>query len=172
MKPRIYVETSVISYLTARPSSNVMLLARQQFTRELWDLQPDRFEAWLSPLVLDEASLGDPQAAAARVQVCRGLPELEITTEVKAFAQLLVNTGAVPTTEPEDACTLHWLPCMPLTTLPLGTLRTWLARQQSSSCKTKSVNWDIDRPSLPRLKRFLRSLCYDTTSNTPDLASS
>jgi hypothetical protein len=53
MKPRIYVETSVISYLTARPSSNVMLLARQQFTRELWALQPDLFEAWLSPLVLD-----------------------------------------------------------------------------------------------------------------------
>ena len=70
MKPRIYVETSVISYLTARSSSNVMLLARQQFTRELWDLQPDHFDAWLSPLVLDEASQGDPQAAAARVQVC------------------------------------------------------------------------------------------------------
>ena len=112
MKPRIYVETSVISYLTSRPSSNVMLLARQQFTRELWDLQPDHFEAWLSPLVLDEASQGDPQAAAARVHTCRGLPELEITTEVKAFAQPLVNTGAVPTTEPEDAlhialATLH-----------------------------------------------------------------
>ena len=112
MKPRIYVETSVISYLTARPSSNVMLLARQQFTRELWDLQPDHFEAWLLPLVLDEASQGDPQAAAARVQVCRGLPELEINTEVKAFVQLPANTGAVPTTEPEDAlhialATLH-----------------------------------------------------------------
>ena len=112
MKPRIYVETSVISYLTARPSSNVMLLARQQFTRELWELQPDHFEAWLSPLVLDEASLGDPQAATARVLACRGLPELEITTEVKAFAQLLVNTGAVPIAEPEDAlhialATLH-----------------------------------------------------------------
>lgn len=112
MKPRIYVETSVISYLTARPSSNVMLLARQQFTRELWALQPDLYEAWLSPLVLDEASQGDPQAAAVRVFVCRGLPELEITNEVKVFAQLLVNTGAVPTTEPEDAlhialATLH-----------------------------------------------------------------
>lgn len=112
MKPRIYVETSVISYLTARPSSNVMLLARQQFTRELWDLQPDRFEAWLSPLVLDEASQGDPYAAAARVQACKALPELEITDGVKAFAQLLITTGAVPPTEPEDAlhialATLH-----------------------------------------------------------------
>ena len=112
MKSRIYVETPVISYLTARPSSNVMLLARQQFTRELWDLQPFHFEAWLSPLVFDEASQGDPQAAAERMQVCRGLPELEISTEVKAFAQLLVTARAVPHTEPEDAlhialATLH-----------------------------------------------------------------
>ena len=62
--------------------------------------------------MLDEATQGDPLAAVARIHVCRGLPELEITTEVKAFAQLLVNTGAVPTTEPEDAlhialATLH-----------------------------------------------------------------
>jgi hypothetical protein len=103
MKPRIYVETSVISYLTARPSSNVLLFARQQFTRELWDLQSDRFEAWLSPLVLDEASHGDANAAAIRLQVCQGLPELEITDEAKAFAQQLIDTGAVPPTEPEDA---------------------------------------------------------------------
>ncbi len=103
MKPRVYVETSVISYLTARPSSNVMLLARQQFTRELWDLQPNRFEAWLSPLVLDEASMGDAGAAATRLQVCQGLAELEITDDTKAFAQQLINTGAVPSTEPEDA---------------------------------------------------------------------
>ncbi len=103
MKPRIYVETSVISYLTARPSSNVMLLARQQFTRELWDLQPDRFQVWLSPLVLDEASQGDPLAAATRLQVCQGLAELEITSDAMAFAQQLISTGAVPNTEPEDA---------------------------------------------------------------------
>jgi hypothetical protein len=103
MKSRVYVETSVISYLTARPSSNVMLLARQQFTRELWDLQPGRFQIWLSPLVLDEASQGDPVAAAIRLQVCQGLPELEITNDAMAFAQQLISTGAVPTTEPEDA---------------------------------------------------------------------
>lgn len=103
MKPRVYVETSVISYLTARSSSNILLLARQQFTRELWDLQPSYFEAWLSPLVLDEASRGDSAAAANRLQVCHGLPELEITGSAKTFAQQLVDVGAVPPTEPEDA---------------------------------------------------------------------
>ena len=104
MKPRVYVETSVISYLTARPSSNILLLARQQFTRELWDLQPSHFEACLSPLVLDEASRGDPTVAANRLQVCHALPELEITGSAKTFAQQLVDVGAVPPpTEPEDA---------------------------------------------------------------------
>ena len=103
MKSRVYVETSVISYLTARPSSNVMLLARQQFTREFWELQPARFEALISPLVVDEALRGDASAAAMRLRVCQGLATLEITDEVELFAQQLVALGAVPTTEPEDA---------------------------------------------------------------------
>lgn len=103
MKPRVYVETSVISYLTARPSSNILLLARQHSTREFWDLQPLRFEAWVSPLVLDEASRGDPMAATHRLQVCQGLIELDINDSAKSFARRLIDVGAVPPTEPEDA---------------------------------------------------------------------
>jgi hypothetical protein len=53
--------------------------------------------------VLDEASHGDPQAAVIRLEICNGLPLLDITAETKAFAQLLVTSGAVPPTEPEDA---------------------------------------------------------------------
>jgi hypothetical protein len=103
MKPRVYVETSVISYLTARPSSNILLLARQQFTREFWDLRGLKFEALFSDLVLDEASAGDAVAAAARLAACEGLVALVINPGAQAFAQELIRTGAVPATEPEDA---------------------------------------------------------------------
>ena len=103
MKPSIYVETSVISYLTARPSSNILLLARQQFTREFWEMRELEFVAWVSDMVLDEASAGDPVAAADRLAACAGLKALDINPAAQSFARELIRTGAVPATEPEDA---------------------------------------------------------------------
>ena len=66
MKPRIYVETSVISYLTARPNRDLIVAAHQQITAELWERRFD-FEFYASELVVAEASRGDPQAAALRL---------------------------------------------------------------------------------------------------------
>ena len=102
MKPRVYVETSVISYLTARPSRDLMLLARQQFTREFWSQRDRHYDAWISPLVIDEVSQGDPQAAAARLQACGALAMLEISSKAEAFAEELIAKGAVPPSEPEE----------------------------------------------------------------------
>ena len=103
MKPRVYVETSVISYLTARPSRDFLILARQQITREFWEQLDTFYGAWISPLVIDEISQGDVQAAKARLQVCTDLPMLHINDAAQAFAEELIATGAVPATEPEDA---------------------------------------------------------------------
>lgn len=103
MKPRVYVETSVISYLTARPSRDFLVLARQQITREFWEQRDTLYDACLSPLVIDEISQGDAHAAAARLQVCAGMPMLHINEAAQAFAEELISKGAVPKTEPEDA---------------------------------------------------------------------
>ena len=64
MKPRIYIETSVISYLTARPNRDLIVAAHQQITVELWERRAD-FEFYASELVVAEASRGDPHAAGA-----------------------------------------------------------------------------------------------------------
>lgn len=103
MKSRIYVETSVISYLTARPSRDFLVLARQQMTREFWEQRDALYDAWSSPLVIDEISQGDAQAAAARLQVCANLAMLQINEAAQAFAEELIAKSAVPATEPEDA---------------------------------------------------------------------
>ena len=63
MKPRVYVETSVVSYLTAPPSRDIVVGGRQQVTREGWAIAPARFELVISRLVLQEAEAGDPNAA-------------------------------------------------------------------------------------------------------------
>lgn len=66
MKPRVYVETSVVSYLTARPSTDAINAARQGYAQQLW-MAHDRFDLFVPALVLDEAADGDPEAAERRL---------------------------------------------------------------------------------------------------------
>ncbi|WP_373508860.1 hypothetical protein [Thiocapsa sp.] len=73
MNPIVYVETSVVSYLTARPSRDLVIAARQMWTREWWDLAPQRWTLRISDLVLEEASRGDARAAARRIDALRGI---------------------------------------------------------------------------------------------------
>lgn len=102
MKPRVYVETSVISYLTARPSRDLNVAARQQSSIELWESQ-DRYELVISDLVLSEASAGDAQAAAARRAWLTNLFVLPIDADAQAVADALVAKGAMPAAAYADA---------------------------------------------------------------------
>lgn len=103
MNPIVYVETSVVSYLTARPSRDLVIAARQMWTREWWDLAPQRWTLRISDLVLEEASRGDAQAAARRIDALRGIDGLPITPDAEALASKLIDLRALPSTEAEDA---------------------------------------------------------------------
>jgi len=102
MKTRIYLETSVVSYFTARPGRDVTVVAHQASTRELWG-RLEEFEAYISELVISEASAGAPEAARLRLAAIEDLDELAIDTEVRELADALVAGGAVPEKCPEDA---------------------------------------------------------------------
>ena len=102
MKPRIYVETSVISYLTARPNRDLIVAAHQQITAELWERRFD-FEFYASELVVAEASRGDPQAAALRLQSLTGIPMLQVPPQARDLGKLLVKELAIPAKAIEDA---------------------------------------------------------------------
>jgi hypothetical protein len=99
----VYIETSVISYLTARPSAGLVTAAHQQITREWWDNCRTRFESFISPLVLDEASRGDPAAAAIRLAAVNELAILEVTESALVLVDALVNEGALPAKAMDDA---------------------------------------------------------------------
>ncbi len=71
MKPKVYVETSIVSVLTSRPSRDVEQLAQQQYTLEWWDAANSKFELVISDFVLQEARLGDAVAAKARLDALR-----------------------------------------------------------------------------------------------------
>src|SRR5262249_39534829 len=74
MKWKVYVETSVISYLTSRMSRDLIVAGHQQITQEWWGTHHDKFELFVSQPVLEEASVGDQEAAQQRLHVLETLP--------------------------------------------------------------------------------------------------
>ena len=99
----VYVETSIFSYLTSRPSANVVSAARQRLTYEWWEKSRSRFELFVSPLVEAEASRGDTNAAKCRIAAMQGIPSLEIVLQVSELTSLLLERGALPRTAEDDA---------------------------------------------------------------------
>ena len=65
MKSKVYVETTIVSYLTAEPTRDVIQAAHQQLTREWWDRR-GRFDLFVSQTVITESSGGSPEAASRR----------------------------------------------------------------------------------------------------------
>jgi predicted nucleic acid-binding protein len=103
MPGTVYVETSVVSYLTARPSGNLVTRAHQQLTREWWDTRRRTFTLYTSQLVLHEAAAGDPLIAEERLKLLEDLAALDISDEASTLARALLSAGAPPPRAPEDA---------------------------------------------------------------------
>ena len=102
MKLRVYIETSVVSYLTSAPSRDVVVAAHQQLTLEWWRRR-ERFELFVSEAVVEEAAAGNPEAAKARAAALSGTTVLKINAEVAALAQRMTTSGAVPPNAEYDA---------------------------------------------------------------------
>jgi predicted nucleic acid-binding protein len=103
MKPKVYLETSVISYLTSRPSRDLIVAANQQITQEWWQIRRAGFDLYISQLVIQEASAGDETMAELRLQVIEDIPLLELSEEAVTFAKRLVKDGPLPQKAVEDA---------------------------------------------------------------------
>ena len=78
IKPRVYLETTVISYLVGRPSSDPTLASWQEASRQLWEDYADNFVFVISPIVFAEVSQGNPEAVQRRLEVLSHLTVLEI----------------------------------------------------------------------------------------------
>ena len=102
MKPRLYVETSIVSYLTARPSHDLVRAAHQQITRDWWETRSS-FDLCVSQFVIDEARAGDPEAATLRLAALREVVLLELVPEAGEPARELLRLGGMPETAYVDA---------------------------------------------------------------------
>jgi predicted nucleic acid-binding protein len=99
----VYLETSIISYLAARPSRDLVTAARQELTREWWGRRRALFDVYVSEAVIAEARLGDSDAAARRLAIMTDLPLLGITPEVTRLAGALAKALRLPKQAAADA---------------------------------------------------------------------
>jgi len=103
MKPKVYMETSVVSYLASRPSKDAIIAGQQASTHRWWKEKRRNFEIYISKLVWQEASAGNRQALAQRLKLIRTLPWLQITSEVAGLARALIAQKALPPNAANDA---------------------------------------------------------------------
>src|SRR3954454_21748583 len=103
MKPRLYLETTIPSYLTAWPSRDLIVAAHQQLTKEWWRTRRDVFEICISQFVVDEAGAADADAARERLEVLKPIPPLDVTESVLQLALALLQSVVIPDKAALDA---------------------------------------------------------------------
>lgn len=103
MARTVYIETSVISYLAARPSRDVVTAARQKLTREWWARRRALFGLYASEAVVAEARAGDPKAASKREEILDHIPLLAINPEVTQLARAVADALGLPDRAAVDA---------------------------------------------------------------------
>jgi hypothetical protein len=114
MKPKVYLETTIISYFAARPSRDIVTAAHQQLTQEWWEGRKSDFEVFISQIVLQEARAGDEDAIKRRLEMLESLPIIEVNPDAVSLAQALVSDGIVPQQQPTRSI------------LPLRRFKEWI----------------------------------------------
>ena len=144
MLPTVYIETSVISYLVARPSIDTRVASNQELTRAWWETRRQDFQLYVSAVVIGEVERGDSRMALARVAIARELRIAEVTRETIDLAAALVAGAGVPRKANEDA--LH---IATAATNGLDYLLTWNCTHIANAV------------TIPRVNAICRSLGFE-----------
>lgn len=102
-RPKVYLETSIPSYLASRPSNDLRVCANQNISLDWWANRRHFFELYVSELVIDESSLGDAEAARRRLDFLVEIPLLQNNEETKKLAGYLLKKGSLPPKASLDA---------------------------------------------------------------------
>jgi predicted nucleic acid-binding protein len=103
MSETVYIETSIIGYLTARSSNNLILMANVEATREWWDVRRNQFTLYISQVVLDEVGRGDAEIASRRLELLRDFPLLAVSEAVQNLAAEFLSKSNLPPKATDDA---------------------------------------------------------------------
>ena len=100
---RIYIESTIPSYVVARPARDLLQAARQQLTRDWWDMQRANHELFTSQVVFDEIAAGEREMAQRRLELMTGLSMLDLTPDAETLADCVLQSGLLPASADGDA---------------------------------------------------------------------
>jgi hypothetical protein len=103
MNPKVYVETSILSYLAARPSRDTVTAGRQALTRHWWDAERKKYSLVISEAVEAECERGDPETVKRRQELLRDVSLFPVDERILGVAKLLVVPGGIPEKAVPDA---------------------------------------------------------------------
>lgn len=103
MSETVYIETSILGYLTARSTRNLILAANIELTKEWWELHSNTFALYISQVVLDEVARGDAEIALKRLEIVNGLPLVELNQSVRSLAAQFLARSNLPPKASDDA---------------------------------------------------------------------
>ncbi|MEI6091150.1 MAG: type II toxin-antitoxin system VapC family toxin [bacterium] len=102
-KQKVYIETSVISYLTAKPSRDLVTAGHQKTTYDWWHKSKHKFDCYISDFVTQEVMQGDKEAAALRLDVIENLDILVVNNEISELADIYFQLLSIPYKSKIDA---------------------------------------------------------------------
>lgn len=103
MSETVYIETSILGYLTARSTTNLILAANIEVTREWWKSRSSAFTLYVSQVVLDEAARGDAEISLKRLEIVNGLPLVDLNQSVLNLAAQFLSRSNLPSKASDDA---------------------------------------------------------------------
>lgn len=103
MSETVYIETSILGYLTARPSRDLVVAANIEVTREWWDKRRNDFQLYSSQAVVKETSQGDAQIASQRLEIIRAFELLDLNQSVLDLAEQFLERSSLPAKADVDA---------------------------------------------------------------------
>jgi len=146
----VYIETSIISYLTSRPSRDLLAAAWQEVTNQWWGQERAKYELFTSELVVIEVSAGDAEASESRLKALEGVAKLAVDEEAKALAAKLMEGGGVPSSAQADALHIA-IACVH----EMDYLLTWNCRHIDSAAA----------------KPIIRSICTSAGYTCPEICT-
>ena len=134
MKAKLYLETTIPSYLVALPSRSLTTAAEQALTHEWWRQRRSDFEIYISQAVLDEIAAGDPMLAKRRLELVASCKELHLNNDVRVLTKALIQGGPLPAKATVDATHLA-----AATVHRMDFLLTWNCRHLANAAMFRQV---------------------------------
>ena len=144
----VYVETTIVSYAAGRPSTNILVLAHQKITQDWWKKSRPSFSCFISPIVLDEISRGDPLAVKRRQKMISGIPVLDAHDQIDEIAQALIRRLKIPAKAALDAFHIAFAACHEISFLITWNCTHIANANHFDAIKDVLKNWDLNAPII------------------------